>query len=85
MSRPSDGITCRFVPEVMHTYYDEDDIEHDTDEGCPDGGYCICSECGFPMLAGEIGWFNESEGPHGGIIYEPRFNYCPNCGAKVER
>lgn len=73
--------TCRFVPEIQWTYLDDDDIEHDTDEGSPfdDGGACDCDKCGWPMMTGDCGWFEELEGPHGGIIYKPNFNYCPNC------
>lgn len=29
------------------------------------------------------GWFDEEKGPHGGIVYKPRFNFCPKCGSKV--
>lgn len=76
---------CRYLPDVMYSYFDEDDVEHETQEGDPDGCACSCSVCGFPMLTGEMGWFNEKEGPHGGILYEPRFRYCPECGMEVMR
>ena len=79
------GETCRYIPDVMHTYYDEDDVEHDADEADPDGCLCSCDKCGNPMLTGEIGWFDESTGEHGGIVYIPRFSFCPECGRKVEK
>lgn len=74
---------CRYGPEFMHSYWDGDDEEHETDEGDPDGCCCICDQCGFEMMTGDEGWFDETEGPHGGLLYEPKFNFCPNCGRKV--
>lgn len=74
---------CRYGPEFMHSYWDGDDEEHETDEGDPDGCCCICDQCGFEMMTGEDGWFYETEGPHGGLLYEPKFNFCPGCGRRV--
>ena len=77
--------TCHYIPDVMHSYFDEDDNEIDTDEADPDGCYCSCDHCGYTMMTGELGWFDESPGEHGGIVYVPRFKHCPECGRKVER
>ena len=69
--------TCTFIPETMATRWDEDDNEIDTNEP----GYgCLafdCSNCGYLMMCGNDGWFDE-ESPH-----TPPFKYCPNCGFKV--
>lgn len=76
----SDRETCRFVPEVLATRYDDKGNEVDTEEpgaGC--AAFC-CSECGFAMLFGEFDSWFDFEPP-----YTPRFNYCPNCGRKVRR
>ena len=75
--------TCEYLPDVMHSYFDEDDVEHDTAEADPDGCHCSCSVCGNTMMTGELGWFDESAGEHGGIVYTPRFRRCPECGAHV--
>lgn len=77
--------TCHYIPDVMHSYYDEDDNEIDTDEADPDGCHCSCNHCGYTMMTGELGWFDEHKGEHGGIVYVPRFKHCPECGRKVER
>lgn len=69
--------TCTFTPELMATRWDEDDNEIDTNEpgyGCP---AFDCSNCGYPMMYGCDGWFDE-EPP-----YTPHFHYCPNCGLRV--
>lgn len=81
-----EGRTCRFIPENIHWYFDENDNEIETEEGHPDGSMeCSCSKCGYPMLSDEGGWFDEEEGPHGGIVYKPRFNFCPNCGSRASK
>lgn len=77
--------TCHYFPDLMHSYYDEDDNEIDTDEADPDGCHCSCDHCGYTMMTGELGWFDESPGEHGGIVYVPRFKHCPECGRSVER
>lgn len=76
--------TCRYISDVMHTYFDDDDNEVDIDEADPDGCHCSCDKCGYPMMTGELGWFDESPGEHGGIVYVPRFKHCPECGREVE-
>ena len=75
---------CEYLPDVTHSCFDENDNEIDTDEGVPDGCCCSCSACGYTMLTGEGGWFDEVEGEHGGIVYTPRFKRCPECGAHVK-
>lgn len=76
--------TCHYFPDVTNTAFDENDNEIETGEAHPDGCDYSCSNCGNMMLGGdEGGWFDETEGEYGGWDYKPRFNYCPNCGAKV--
>lgn len=74
--------TCRYEPEIMHSYFDDDDNEISTHLADDDGIAYECSECGFPML--REGWFTEEPGEHGGWEVDKRwFDYCPGCGAKV--
>lgn len=70
-----------FYPDIIAG--DEDDdfdelgVYPHAAEGC---GEFFCSKCGFDMRFDEDGddsWF-EPEYP-----YEPRFNFCPNCGERV--
>lgn len=75
--------TCEYLPDSLQVAFDENDEEIETGEADSDGCDYSCSSCGFTMLGGEIGWFDETEGEYGGWKYAPRFNYCPNCGAKV--
>lgn len=74
---------CHYKPDSIQVAFDEDDNEIETDEAYSDGCDYSCSICGYTMLGGEIGWFEETEGKYGGWNYKPRFNYCPNCGAEV--
>lgn len=78
-----DRETCTFRPDTYHPWFDDDDVEHETD--CADEDYCFCqcSNCGDSMLGGPDGWFDESPGEHGGYVLKPRFSYCPHCGAMV--
>lgn len=71
--------TCRYVPDVGHSWVDDDDMEHETDLAGDDADM-HCDRCGYTMV---LDWFDEEEGEHGGWRLTPRFNYCPNCGAKV--
>lgn len=70
---------CRFIPEVTKTRLSEDGMEeidtNDPAEGCL---AFECSVCGFPMMFGDCGWFDEMP------PYTPQFNYCPNCGTPAE-
>lgn len=76
--------TCNYFPDEYQTAFDEKDEEIETGEAFCDGCDYSCDNCGFTMLGGdEGGWFKETPGEYGGWNYRPRFNYCPNCGAKV--
>lgn len=55
-----------------------------------------CDKCGYSMIVGDDGgwfhgydelkeWLDEDGKEHRGFILEPIFNFCPNCGRKVER
>ena len=77
--------TCNYFPDEYQTAFDEKDEEIETGEAFCDGCDYSCDNCGFTMLGGdEGGWFKETPGEYGGWNYEPRFNYCPHCGAKIE-
>lgn len=71
------GLTCTFDPEEYATRWDEDDVEHETDDTDEDRGYFVCSNCGMVMMYGDEGRF-ETEPP-----YRPSFNHRPHCGARV--
>lgn len=74
--------TCHYEPEIIYSYYDDDDNEINTHLADDDGISYECSECGFAML--REGWFTEEPGEHGGWEIDKRwFEYCPGCGAKV--
>ena len=75
--------TCHYFPDSMQVAFDENDEEIETGETDSDGCDYTCDACGFTMLGGEEGWFDEAPGEYGGWDYKARFNYCPNCGAKV--
>lgn len=75
--------TCHYFPDSMQVAFDENDEEIETGEAFSDGCDYTCSACGFTMLGGDEGWFDETPGEYGGWDYKARFNYCPNCGAKV--
>lgn len=74
--RPGDE-TCVYLPDEVLTYWDENDIEHETNEPAEDCGSFSCNKCGYTMMYGDIGWF-DLRPPH-----KPLFNYCPNCGRRV--
>lgn len=77
--------TCHYFPDEWQSAFDENDEEIETGETFADGCDYSCDICGFTMLGGEDGgWFDETPGEYGGWNYKPRFNFCPNCGAKVE-
>lgn len=69
--------TCRYVTEITDTRFDENGEEIETGDPADNCDCFECSECGFPMMYGDDGWF-EMEPP-----YKARFNFCPNCGARV--
>lgn len=71
--------TCTYEPDVVYSWFDDDDVEHDTDLA-DDSADMTCSRCGYFML---IDWFDKEEGEHGGWKTTPMFNFCPHCGAKV--
>ena len=75
--------TCHYFPDSVQVAFDENDEEIETGEAYSDGCDYSCSICGFTMLGGEEGWFDETPGEYGGWNYKARFSYCPNCGAKV--
>ncbi len=72
--------TCRYEPDAWYRYYDEADNEFITREADP-GCVYECSACRYVMMND---WFDEEPGPLGGYVYRPRFEFCPNCGRKVE-
>ena len=84
--------TCQYLPNEHRSIWDAEDVEWECVCACdPDGCDCSCSECGYTMLGtDDYGWFDwvDLEGPNG-IIPEavpvPRFRFCPNCGAEVQR
>lgn len=69
--------TCTYSPTEYETRFDENDEEIETNDPAEDCGTFECSACGFEMMYGELGWFDE-EPP-----YKPNFNFCPECGARV--
>lgn len=76
--------TCHYFPDEYQTAFDENDEEIETGEACADRCEYSCDVCGYTMLGGdEGGWFEETTGEYGGWNYKPRFDYCPNCGARV--
>lgn len=75
-----------FEPDALWSYWNEDDEEICTDEADPWAcATCSCKLCGFSMLSEDpdTGWFDHEKGEQGGLIMKARFNYCPNCGARV--
>ena len=75
---------CEYLPDIYATWFNNDDEELE-DEHLADPDECdsaSCSICGYTMITGEIGWFNEIKEKHGNRLI-PRFNYCPNCGSRV--
>ena len=78
--------TCQYLPYVCATWFDNDDEEHeDTSlEALGNSENAYCSVCDYEMMTGEEGWFDYEHKEHGNRLI-PRFNYCPNCGARVVR
>lgn len=70
-------LTCTFAPDEYATRWDENDVEHETEDPDEYCTYFVCSNCGGLMAYGDDGWF-ETEPP-----YRPLFNFCPHCGARV--
>lgn len=78
-------LTCQFLPEYPAWWLSDDGEDEFTDKNLSDfdgSSYCECSNCGQLMLSESDGWFDAQKEEHG-IRYIPRFNYCPNCGARV--
>ena len=69
--------TCAYHPTEIATRYDENDNEIETDEPSEGCSTFECSACGFEMMFGDMGWFEEKQ------PYKPLFTFCPNCGARV--
>lgn len=78
--------TCKYLPNVHAAWFDDNDEEHeDTSlEAFKTSENAYCSVCGYEMMTGEEGWFDYEHKEHGNRLI-PRFNYCPNCGARVVR
>lgn len=78
--------TCKYLPCVCATWFDDDDEEHeDTSlEAFGETENAYCSVCDYEMMTGEEGWFDYERKEHGNRLI-PNFNYCPNCGARVVR
>ena len=89
--------TCQYEPDYTgFTWWDENDVEHYEEDSASDECWSAsCNKCGFTMIVGDEGWFNgwddikvwadEAGTEHHGILLEPIFKFCPNCGAKVVR
>ena len=69
--------TCVYEPTESVSYWDENDREHETNRPSEECSTFACSRCGYEMLYGEAGWFDE-EPP-----YTPHFKRCPECGCRV--
>lgn len=78
--------TCQYLPCVCAVWFDDDDEEYeDTSlEAFGETENAYCSVCDYEMMTGEEGWFDYERKEHGNRLI-PRFNYCPNCGARVVR
>lgn len=76
--------TCQYLPCVCASWFDDSDEEHeDTSlEVLGNSENAHCSVCDYEMMTGEEGWFDYERKEHGNRLI-PRFNYCPNCGARV--
>lgn len=76
--------TCKYLPITCATWFDDNDEEHEDTSlealGTSENAYC--SFCGYEMMTGEEGWFDYERKEHGNRLI-PRFNYCPDCGARV--
>lgn len=57
--------TCHYFPDSVQVAFDENDEEIETGETCSDGCDYTCDACGFTMLGGEEGWFDETPGEYG--------------------
>ena len=87
--------TCAYEPDYTgFTWWDENDVEHYEEDSASDECWSAsCNKCGFTMIVGDDGWFrgwddikvwdDEAGTEHHGILLEPIFKFCPNCGAKV--
>ena len=69
--------TCRYLPEAYEIWFDENDVEHETDVASQECGCFYCTACGYAMMFGPEGWFGEDP------PYKAHFRYCPGCGARV--
>lgn len=69
--------TCTYEPTETISYFDRNDVEHETNWPDYECASFMCVKCNYEMMYGDIGWFEE-EPP-----YKPRFKYCPNCGRRV--
>lgn len=69
---------CIYEPTEMLSYFDDAGMEHETNAPYYECGSFACSVCGYEMCFGDGGWFDDKS------PYKPLFNYCPNCGRKVE-
>ena len=76
----SDERVCRYLPEFRFWYENKSGEEVETELAHEENPGYDCDVCGYAMLPE---WFEEEETVPGGWYYTPRFNYCPNCGAKV--
>lgn len=87
--------TCRYNPDYSgFTWWDKNDVEHyEEDSANEECWSASCDKCGFTMTVGDEGWFNgwddikvwddEDGTEHHGILLEPIFKFCPNCGCEV--
>lgn len=75
---------CKYLPITCAVWFDDNDEEHEDIrlEAFTRSENAYCSVCGYEMMTGEEGWFDYERKEHGNRLI-PRFNYCPNCGARV--
>lgn len=75
---------CKYLPITCAVWFDDNDEEHEDIrlEAFTSSENAYCSVCGYEMMTGEEGWFDYERKEHGNRLI-PRFNYCPNCGARV--
>lgn len=78
--------TCKYLPITCAVWFDDNDEEHEDIrlEAFTSSENASCSVCGYEMMTGEEGWFDYEQKERGNRLI-PRFNYCPNCGARVVR
>ena len=58
------------------------DICYNINTGYDESDEFVCSNCGIQLR----GWYSIEQYPDGDIEYNDyKFNFCPNCGARIKR